>query len=277
MKSITVLYHNDEDGFGAAWAAWKKFRNKAKYAIAEHQTPPPKFLKDKEVYLLDFCYPEKVMEKVVRNNKKVTVIDHHITQKKAGELADDFSFSLKNSAAVLAWRYFHPHKPLPKLLLYIEDMDLWKFKRKFTREIIASLDAYDFKFKVWDKIARDLENSRNIKRYITDGKAIIRYQNIIVKKLANSGTEVILDGQTAVAVNSPILESEIGDYIRRNKKAMGLIWSLINGRVKVSLRSDGSIDVSKIAQKFGGGGHRPAAGFAFNAKIKFPWKKINPV
>ncbi|TAK26217.1 MAG: hypothetical protein EPO26_00680 [Chloroflexota bacterium] len=33
-----------------------------------------------------------------------------------------------------------------------------------------------------------------------------------------------------------------------------------DGRVRVSLRSDGSVDVSAIAAKWGGGGHRPAAG-----------------
>ena len=274
MKNIVILYHNDEDGFGAAWAAWKKFKDKAKYIIAEHQTPQPKFLKGKEVYLLDFCYPEKIMKKIARDNKRVVVIDHHITQKKAGELADDFSFSLKNSAAVLAWKYFHPQKPLPKLLLYVEDIDLWKFKMKFTREIIASLDTYDFKFKVWDRIARDLENPRSAKKYIMEGKAIMKYQNMIVEKLANNGIKAALDGKKAVAVNSPILESEIGDYIRRNKKAMGLIWSSRNGRIEVSLRSDGSIDVSEIAKKYGGGGHRQAAGFTFKSRIKFPWKEI---
>jgi oligoribonuclease NrnB/cAMP/cGMP phosphodiesterase (DHH superfamily) len=273
MRNIVILYHNDEDGFGAAWAAWKKFGNKADYRAVEYGAPPPKFLKGKEVYLLDFCYPEMVMKKVEKDNKRVVVVDHHITQKKAVETADDFSFSLKNSAAVLAWKYFHPQKALPKLSLYIEDIDLWRFKKKFTREIVASLDTYDFRFKIWDKISRDLENPRSAKKYITEGKAIIKYQNKLVEKLANNGVKVILDGQPAVAVNSPVLESEIGDCLRRNKKTMGVIWSLRNGRIEVSLRSDGRIDVSKIAQKFGGGGHRLAAGFAFNAKIKFPWSR----
>jgi len=35
---------------------------------------------------------------------------------------------------------------------------------------------------------------------------------------------------------------------------------LADGQVKVSLRSRGAIDVCKIAEKFGGGGHTMAAG-----------------
>jgi phosphoesterase RecJ-like protein len=36
---------------------------------------------------------------------------------------------------------------------------------------------------------------------------------------------------------------------------------LDSGKYKFSLRSKGDIDVSKIAQKYGGGGHLNAAGF----------------
>ncbi|EIA26210.1 DHH family protein, partial [Candidatus Arthromitus sp. SFB-5] len=39
-----------------------------------------------------------------------------------------------------------------------------------------------------------------------------------------------------------------------------------NGKHKVSLRSKNSINVCKIAQKFGGGGHIKAAAFVTNLK-----------
>lgn len=43
-------------------------------------------------------------------------------------------------------------------------------------------------------------------------------------------------------------------------EAAALFVEQANGQVKVSLRSRGSIDVCKIAQKFAGGGHKMAAG-----------------
>jgi phosphoesterase RecJ-like protein len=43
--------------------------------------------------------------------------------------------------------------------------------------------------------------------------------------------------------------------------------SLANGRIKVSFRSVGDIDVGKVAEEFGGGGHRNAAGASFDGKL----------
>jgi len=40
-----------------------------------------------------------------------------------------------------------------------------------------------------------------------------------------------------------------------------------SGKFHVSLRSDGSVDVAKIASDFGGGGHRTAAGFNIEASV----------
>jgi phosphoesterase RecJ-like protein len=43
-------------------------------------------------------------------------------------------------------------------------------------------------------------------------------------------------------------------------EAAALFVELANGQIKVSLRSSGAVDVCKIAAKFGGGGHKLAAG-----------------
>jgi phosphoesterase RecJ-like protein len=43
-------------------------------------------------------------------------------------------------------------------------------------------------------------------------------------------------------------------------EAAALFIELEDGRIRLSLRSNGTVDVSKIAQKFGGGGHKAAAG-----------------
>ncbi len=48
----------------------------------------------------------------------------------------------------------------------------------------------------------------------------------------------------------------------------GLIKEIEKGRTKVSLRSRGRVDVSRIAHKYGGGGHHNAAGFAVNMPIE---------
>jgi nanoRNase/pAp phosphatase (c-di-AMP/oligoRNAs hydrolase) len=57
--------------------------------------------------------------------------------------------------------------------------------------------------------------------------------------------------------------SEIGDYLLQNLKVNYVL--MINAKKsKVSLRSKGNFDVSEIALKFGGGGHKNAAGFTLD-------------
>ncbi len=47
-----------------------------------------------------------------------------------------------------------------------------------------------------------------------------------------------------------------------------------DGRIKVSLRSKGDVDVSKIAEKYGGGGHKGAAAFIYEKNMKETKEKI---
>lgn len=275
MKSIIVLYHDDLDGFGAAWAAWKKYKDKAQYLVTDYNFPPLKNLKNKEIYILDFCYEkDQVIRKLLKNNKQLVVIDHHISHEEAVKISSEYSFDLNHSGAVLSWEYFHPQKPIPRLLRHIEDMDLWKFKIPNTKELLASLYTYGLIFPLWEKIADDFENPKTRKKYLEEGKAIIKYQNKIVEEIAENAEEVIFENHKAFAVNSSILASQIGHFIVNNKKALGIIWRYENGKLLFSLRSDGKIDVSRLAKKFGGGGHKAASGFDLKSNIKFPWKKV---
>ena len=53
-----------------------------------------------------------------------------------------------------------------------------------------------------------------------------------------------------------------------------LIRQVDNGRWKVSMRSKGKVNVARIAEVFGGGGHRNAAGFRIKADIQDVKKAI---
>jgi len=61
----------------------------------------------------------------------------------------------------------------------------------------------------------------------------------------------------------------IVDYPRsvEGVKAALMFRSLANGRIKVSFRSVGDIDVGKLAEGFGGGGHRNASGASFDGNL----------
>ncbi len=59
------------------------------------------------------------------------------------------------------------------------------------------------------------------------------------------------------------------DECRRIKgvEAAGLFIELADGDVRCSLRSSGAVDVARVAQKFGGGGHRAAAGATLDGPL----------
>ena len=66
---------------------------------------------------------------------------------------------------------------------------------------------------------------------------------------------------------------DIVDYVMRVKGVkIGIFFREDNGETKVSLRSNTSFDVSKVAASFGGGGHKRAAGI--NVKKSFEETKI---
>lgn len=278
-KNIVVFYHNDcTDGFSAAWVAWKKFGSKADYIGIDPGSKLVSGLKDKEIYMVDVIYPIQYLKKLIKDNKKVVAIDHHVSNQKAFELVREGLFDISHSGAVLAWRYFYPKVKVPKFLDYVEDMDLWKFKLSKTKEIIAYLDMIDFDFTEWNKISKDLEISSNPSEYIKAGSLLLKYQDKVIERIISNHAQLVnFLGHKTYIVNSPIFNSQIANTLYKKLPPMGIVWVQNNdGSMHVSLRSDGTVDVSKLAAKFpGGGGHKKSAGFKVESCAKLPWKKIN--
>lgn len=280
MKKIIVFYHkNCTDGFGAAWAAWKKFGNKAEYvAIQPNQTSNQLGvgkIKNKEVYFLDVCASREKLLELKKNNNLTVVIDHHITNKETVKNADKSLFDIKHSGSALSWMYFHPNKNVPWLLRYIEDADLWNHKIPYADEISAQLFLLDFDFATWEKLAKNFEISKFRKNYAKDGKLIIKYENKIIKEIIKESYSVIFCGHNARVVNTSVSHSTVGNILIDKNHPVGITWYENDKFRRYSLRSSGKMDVSKLAKKFpGGGGHANAAGFTLPANKPFPWKII---
>lgn len=274
-KKIAVLYHADcPDGFGAAWAAWKKFKNTAAYsAVPPNNRELPAHAKQADLYTLDYSFPSDVIADIREHVNTLTVVDHHETNKGAIGVAGSGLFDLEHSGAVLSWKFFHPDEPIPRLLRYVEDYDLWRFRLRNTREIAEALTLYDMNFKTWDKIVRDFEQKKE-KKYVEEGKILLRLRDRRIGRLIGFGEKVTFEGHRAVMVNSPFYVSEIGHSIVKHGTPVALIWSRREHKIVVSLRSDGKeVNVAKLAEKYGGGGHAAAAGFTFKVKDFLKFKK----
>jgi len=276
-KSVVILYHeNCPDGFGAAWAAWMKFKNKATYIATEPHVFPQEEFKGREIYIVDNSFDKKTLEKLISKNKKVVVLDHHKSAQADVEAFPQNVFDNNHSGAVLSWNYFHPKKKIPMLLRYVEDGDLWHFKLPNTEYIRSYIYAHSYDFSVWSKLSKELENTKTRKQGIEKGKAINDYFDQIVDELVKKADRVRLGSFSVFAVNSSSKKvvSKIGHVLAERTKSFGIVWYISNGMLYVSLRSVGSFDVSKIVARFGGGGHKNAAGFCIPFLGKFPWKRI---
>ena len=275
-QEIVVLYHADcPDGFGASFAAWKKFGDNALYIPVHHNTPPPAQIGGKEVYLLDYAYPIEITNEVLPRVKKLIIIDHHVTAKDIVPLAHERVFDLAHSGSVLAWQYFHPDTETPLLLKYIEDVDLWKFSLPHAKELSEAIMMREFNFAAWESMLSDFENPTVLDTYIHDGSILMKRKEIIIKKILESRETVEFEGYQCLMVNSPVYSSSLGDAMVTLGSPIAIIWSRKGNRIIVSLRSKGDPDVAAIAQKYGGGGHKAAAGFSWDAKELLTFRPLS--
>jgi hypothetical protein len=253
MTLDLVLYHaNCADGFGAAWAVWKKYPAAA-FVPVDHGQPLPVEVSGRHVLIVDFSYPRPMLEGIAKSAASIQVLDHHITAKEALDGLPYVTFDLNKSGAVLAWEWAHG-TPAPWLLEYVQDKDLFTWKLPGSREITAALSSYPHDFKTWDCLQRDVLEQ--------EGRAILRYENKLVEQILQEKVLVEFEGETVPCVQSAVLTSQIGEGLTLTSPFC-LIWHDRHGRRYYSMRSrEGGIDVSRIAVKYGGGGHPHAAGFS---------------
>ena len=281
-KNIAVLYHGDcRDGFSGAWAAWKKFGKKADYFGleygADNNVNLPKGIKNKVVYLIDFGLKGgSQMNQLVKNNKKVVVLDHHHDAEFFAKMAHNYVLDNNRSGATIAWSYFHPKKSVPILLKYVEDLDIWRHSLPNTFAASAYADLFEFDFFVWNKLVREFASLKTRLKIFEKGKTLLEYENKKIQDLAGKNAELVkFLNYKVLAVNSPNWVSKIGNLLCQRQPPFSIVWSKRGNLISVSLRSEKEkFDVSKIARKFGGGGHKAAAGFSLKFLKDLPWKSL---
>ena len=115
-----------------------------------------------------------------------------------------------------------------------------------------------------DSTWKDFPTSKMINDIVHDGKVVISYQERQNTNLMRYGSyEIEFDGLRAIVANSNLFNSQVfKGFYNEAKHDIMICWHF-NGKVfKYSLYSTkNNIDVSEIAVKHGGGGHKGAAGF----------------
>jgi len=254
-----VIYHgNCNDGFGAAYSAWKLLGNRAEYYAAEHGEPPP-CVKGKRVVILDFSYSNKATKALIEEAEELWVIDHHKSNMVELHDISNTHFDMTKSGAMLSWEFFHPGKEPPKFIQYIQDRDLWKWELPYSKEFSAAFDMVPWDFEEYEKFEDDSVFDDAVKR----GSYILAYSKTVIRKVCDKASKRRYRNYDVMVVNSSHWMSEIGASLAKDCD-FAMIWYYDHDdRIyKCSLRSfHDKIDVSEIAKDFGGGGHRKASGF----------------
>ena len=272
-----VLYHaHCPDGFGAAWAAWNRLGETATYVPVRHGVPPPDLPDCARLFLVDFAYPAEQLAQLRETAGHITILDHHKSAQAA--LADiqeqppQFDpdqarpglfalFDMDESGATLSWQYFHPDTDCPKLLLYIKDRDLWRHVLPGSQAVNAAIRSYPYDFTVWSE---KLADAHAMTHLLPDGEAILRKQAQDVDELSSAVMWVKLGGYRIPVVNATGSISDIGHRLCAlfpDAAFSASYRDTAEDRRVWSLRSVGDFDVSAIAKRYGGGGHRNASGF----------------
>ena len=254
-----VIYHADcTDGFGAAYSAWKLLGNRAEYYPCKHGTTPPD-VTGKVVAILDFSYNNAITKQMIEDAEGLIIIDHHKSAMVELHDISNTHFDMTKSGAMLAWEFFHPGKEPPKFISYIEDRDLWKWELPYSKEFSAAFDMVPFEFEEFEKYEDDSVFDDAVKR----GSYILAYSKTVVKKVCEKAQARTLDEKSVMVVNASHWMSEIGARLSPDCD-FAMIWYYDHEdrKIKVSLRAfHEHVDVSEISKRFGGGGHKKAAGF----------------
>lgn len=269
LSTTHVLYHgNCADGFGAAYSAWLCLQERAEYLPVSHGQEPPDLPRQAQVAIVDFSYPRATLLKLREEVAGLVVLDHHKSAEIELQGLDFAHFAMDKAGVRMAWEFWHPDQPLPDLLAYVEDRDLWRWRLPRSREVSQALHSYPMRgpedFPLWQQF--------QVEELKHEGQAILRYQQLLITRAASRVRWIELAGHKIPAVNSCLFQSEVCEELcRRYPEApFSATWYVKDQRQAWSLRSVGEFDVSQVAAQFGGGGHRNAAGFARPDQLDSP-------
>lgn len=255
-----VLYHGScADGFGAAWAAWLALGDSATYLPVYYGHPVPEQVEGgSDVLIVDFSYPREILEALRGRVRSLLVLDHHATAKADLAGLDYARFDTSKSGAVLAWEHFFPGRPVPELIRYLQDRDLWQWQLPESREVSAALRLYPMDFQVWLNLAENIDLLRQ------EGRVAVRVVLQQAERTARRAVWRPVGEHLVPVVNAAHFISEIGHAMLELYPEAPFTASYFDGDDGLrhwSLRARKDFDCSAVAKQFGGGGHPQASGF----------------
>jgi len=279
---MKIYFHNDLDGRCAGAIAYRALRDQnkgTKIALIEVDYKDKIEIRDiqlcEKLFILDFSFTPEVMEKVLLLTKNIVWIDHHKTafeykysQELEGLRHNNFS------GCELVWKYFCLNQQIPRAVELIGDKDKWAWKfGEHTANFNMGMKLYSHQPEdaIWDMLfpystipfpvgKSGYDTFRRVEEIEKEGKICVQFRDMFCFDYTKSyGFETEFENYKCFALGIYMFGSEaFGNKMKTYD--ICLSFEYLGDKWIVGLYSD-KVDVSKIAVKYGGGGHTGAAGF----------------
>jgi hypothetical protein len=272
MRRVCYFHAGCPDGFGACWSVWRAWGEQGSYAPRGHDDKLDAFDHEgDQVVFVDIAPSPRLAVELGETASQLVVLDHHLTARdlyardprlvpSLRARGHHIDFDLDHSGAVLAWKHFHPDEPVPSLLLYVEDQDLWSWKLPHTEAVNAAIGSHPRELAEWDELSR-----RPWEELAAEGAPLLRERRIEVERSLRFAHPIQVGDVRVEAVNALQHRSHVGHQLAKRAAfghPIGVAYRVVGSRVDVSIYSIGDVDVSLLAASYGGGGHRNASGFS---------------
>jgi len=270
-----VIYHSPcSDGTGSMWAAWrflsKEYPDRqVTYYKGVYDKPPPDLseLAGKNILICDFSYNEKILNSIIKVANNLLILDHHVTAREnLKNIPDRYKvFDMNHSGAFLTWKYFFSQEPVPLMIDYIQDRDLWTNKLEYINEYAAWFFDLPHEAQVYEQY---FDNDIFLNMLKTKGKYMVEKTQHLVNQASNYASvkfQKINETYLFIAyLNTTVFKSELGNkIILDNKYAdFAAVYSINDfyDSTLMSLRSTSRhYDTTKVSSFLGAGGHSNAS------------------
>jgi oligoribonuclease NrnB/cAMP/cGMP phosphodiesterase (DHH superfamily) len=270
--NVLCIYHDDPDGQCSAAVVRRYYGPDLMLHAMEIGDPIPwQIIKAAQaVILVDFSFDVESMVRL-SDSKDFVWVDHHVSAlEQLGEAmaAVPGERTIEEAGCVLTWRTFFPEQEVPEAVALIGDRDIWRMALEDTRQFgegIYQRDMDPANDELWQPL---LDDDDDVVGALVEQGGLLYQARLrqISEMVERYGFEADFEGHRTLALNHRG-NGDMGEHIRNlgYPLAYCYIEAVRDERRQtfVTLYSD-QIDVSLIARKYGGGGHKGAAGFQFS-------------
>lgn len=229
------------------------------------------------IYMTDLALTEKFYEAIKNSGyaHKFKIFDHHKTHLFAKDY-ENVVIDIEECGTTLFYNYLskkYKFKGVVKdYVEHVKNLDLWLWVQKddlMAKELGNIFDLYGRETYI-EEMYQKLKKGKKFKWNKFENKILKIERDAVDRYLKKKNKELYkieYDGYSIGVVFSERYRSELGNYLSDIHPELDLVV-MINMSGGLSLRTEKDIDISLLAQKLNGGGHKKACGAPIKDEVK---------